>query len=283
MFNLSFKEAANVTLKVYREPTASVSGVVSDPDLSRAELINTVNIPSIPGRDSYDESGYLDNWTDREFEFKTSGEEKAYWLHFKLESAGEELSGDNNYGYIMIATQNEGEGTKKFAAELVDPDKLPDLALSGVTVRECDGDKPGLETTLAEQIPLAGKSFNVSGHAAFTAGHVGTTKCDIIHGVTVNVVADGSVIGSDFVPGIEDAYNFSLNFAIPEGYKTPKEIKLVALSSQIPSAYDKDPENNGVILYSSGGSSGGCSAVGFPALAALLATAAMVLPRRKGR
>lgn len=283
VFNLSFKEAANVTLKVYREPTASVSGVVSDPDLSRAELINTVNIPSIPGRDSYDESGYLDNWTDREFEFKTSGEEKAYWLHFKLESAGEELSGDNNYGYIMIATQNEGEGTKKFAAELVDPDKLPDLALSGVTVRECDGDKPGLETTLAEQIPLAGKSFNVSGHAAFTAGHVGTTKCDIIHGVTVNVVADGSVIGSDFVPGIEDAYNFSLNFAIPEGYKTPKEIKLVALSSQIPSAYDKDPENNGVILYSSGGSSGGCSAAGFPALAALLATATMVLPRRKGR
>ena len=112
---------------------------------------------------------------------------------------------------------------------------------------------------------------------------MGTTKCDIIHGVTVNVVADGSVIGSDFVPGIEDAYNFSLNFAIPEGYKTPKEIKLVALSSQIPSAYDKDPENNGVILYSSGGSSGGCSAAGFPALAALLATATMVLPRRKGR
>ena len=181
VFNLSFKEAANVTLKVYREPTASVSGVVSDPDLSRAELINTVNIPSIPGRDSYDESGYLDNWTDREFEFKTSGEEKAYWLHFKLESAGEELSGDNNYGYIMIATQNEGEGTKKFAAELVDPDKLPDLALSGVTVRECDGDKPGLETTLAEQIPLAGKSFNVSGHAAFTAGHVGTTKCEDVY------------------------------------------------------------------------------------------------------
>ena len=293
IYNYSFVNAKGVTLQIYRQkallPVADGSKFITPPNLASADLIATVPNIDICGRESVTSGdSYRDNWEDAEFTFKTGAEEEAYWLHYVLKYADRQLNQDNDYGYLLIGTQDAGSifATSSSAAStaaFVSTASMPDMELQNVSVRTYDEDNDTLSGTvnMNKAGDIRGKRFRVTGRSFFTAGHVSGEYMDNIHAMYVMVVADGSPLASDYVPTQVGAYDFSLDFMVPEG-KTPKEIKLVVFSNILNPAYEQDTEDNVAVLYkqsdSAGGSGGGCDALGGGAV--LLAAAALLAVRK---
>lgn len=270
------------------------------------------NYPSAdPAGDGYEEYGSQktsllgrtaetdnnNNWSDVKFTFTAPKTPGLGWLHAVVEYDREELSKDNNHGWVLIGAYDpavfkggaadHAEASRQLsAAALPATAERPDIRIKEVKLYEITRDAKGnisyTETPLDEK--ARGKKLRVDATVEFTGGkifvngkerqisYLPVMRCALFAGKRKGL---NSILGASELPLLKQGESYTFSFVYdPKLCDYDNGVAVRAFSPYLFASEQRDPRSQYKVLWNSiehNGGSGGCSAgLGALALLALL-------------
>lgn len=269
VYNYSFKPSGKVTLSVSYQKISTQDEV---PDITKATVVDTVDISRIPGREEND-----NNWRETFFKWTVPGERQLGYLHFKVDYDGEQLSTDNDRGFVLVGCAPAEDFAALESLNTASTDgmrtaaALPNLSIESVTMTDSEGREIHNANEVAD-----GEIINVICTVAMTPNGSGRKA---VPAVRLFLLSDRSVLASAQFPLLEANQKHDFEFSFP---KMPGTLRLLASSPFLRAADDPNPADNVYVLNpaSDGGSGGGGCATGAGALCLVLLALAANRRRR---
>lgn len=291
VINYSFVGAREpLSASIYYQPLGSSE---ITPDLSKAELVATVPVTPISGREEYADN---DNWEEVAFDWTTPATTGNGYLHVKLDYNGQELSVANNNGYALVGCYDPAdfaalESSSARYASCGAAASL-DLAIVSTKVRALNDDG-----TTGEELDISAlpNDREVEVECTVRLSATGNSSVKALPLVRLYLFGGGgSILAAKELPALRvgDEWTLRLTGNLAEAAKAGVDtMRLVASSPYLKVLDEADPVNNAVTLKlatgtptpkPSGGSSSSCAAVPWPIAAiALTLTVGPSLRRRK--
>ena len=286
VYNYSFVQSAAATVSVSYQ---RIAGLEEAPDIAKAATaVDTVQLPSVPGRE-----GVGNNWHEAYFDWTVPGERQLGYLHFKVNYGGEQLSEDNDHGFVLVgcapkedflAAAPRSTGLAAVSAGRTSAAELPNLSIGSVALRAADG---RLLSNLDEAAD--GERIEVSCTVEMTPNGSGRAA---VPAVRLFMLNGTSVVAATQIPLLRagEPHTFELSFVkTPDA--EPGSLRLLVSSPFLRAPDDPDPTDNVHVLNPSGddgpsdsdaGGGGGCEAGAGAVGAALLLVMGLAAKGRRG-
>ena len=294
--NYSFIDTKSVKVKLYYQQwkDGDKNYPLEDPAAASGDctLLSETTLPKIFGRS--DKVIPEDNWGEAKFEFTAPDRQGLGWLHAVVEYDGQELSRDNNHGWVLIgaydpsafnlyASGAQSAKLQRTGVQLAAAER-PDIKITEVKVyeikRDANGNESYEETTIDEK--SRGKKLRVDATVEFNGGNIlkGGEKREISYLPALRCALFAgkrgdkqAILGASELPVIKagDSHTFSFVYD-PETCNNANGVAVRAFSPFLFTAEQSDPQSQSHMLWDSldgGSSSGGCNA-GAAALTLLL-------------
>lgn len=282
VYNYSFVPTGNVTVTLSFQPITSSTDL---PDISKATLLGSRTIPSIPGRDS----GTTNNWADLTKVFTTRSTQAVGYLHVSLTTDGGNLQTNNDQGHILVGVYDPANfvsSTRTASASESGGRLLKSAALGGrlnilpgsMSIRPLNEDGTFGEET-AHLDP--GRTAAVQGTIRFD--HAQGIKDSTLLYVSVFLRDDKGFVSHRTIPLLKNGTEHVVRmlYTAPDIDRT-FPLQMIVTSDILPAADDENPQGRTAAKIITVGSpdGGGCSAAGAAPLAVLLFLPVVLLKKR---
>ncbi len=265
VYNYSFVATGAVAVELRFQPITSTH---EDPDISKASLLGSTTIASIPGRDS----GTSNNWEDFGIVFTTHSTQTMGYLHVKLSTEGGNLQTNNDVGQILVGIYDPAQsafGTVQ-AISTEEGSRFPEAASSGkslslvensLSVRPLNEDGTlGEETNSLDP----GQAAVVQATVLFTDAK-GTEKTSLLN-TSVYLRNDKGILSHRVLPLLENGVDCPVRmlYTAPDTDQVVP-LRMIVTASLLPAAEDENPEERTIARTltignpASGGGTGGCT------------------------
>ena len=298
VINYSFVNTREVKVKFYYQPWTE--GGVNYPAANPAtdggcyDITggNPAAINSISGRTGNSDSG--DNWDYAVLNGWTAPTNTGLgWLHAVISYDGEQLSTDNDHGYVLVGSYDPQDFFGTVSAQAaniahaasVSVENYPDIAITGVTAYEMAKDGTVSQEPLTIDEKSRSKKMKIDVSVKYTGGrlNIGGKEKEInyLPLLRVGLLAgkrgvNRSLLGATEFPLIRAGEERTFSFVYdPKNCDYNYGVAVRAFSPYLFASEQRDPRSQYKVLWNSiehnGGSGGGCSAgLGALALLALL-------------
>ncbi len=292
VINYSFVNTREVKVKFYYQPWTE--GGVNYPAANPAtdggcyDITggNPAAINSISGRTGNSDDG--DNWDYAVLNGWTAPTNTGLgWLHAVISYDGEQLSADNDHGYVLVGSYDpqdffgtvSAQAANVARAASVSVENYPDIAITGVTAYEMAKDGTVSQEPLTIDEKSRSKKMKIDVRVKYTGGrlNIGGEEKEInyLPLLRVGLLAgkrgvNRSLLGATEFPLIRAGEERTFSFVYdPKNCDYDNGVAVRAFSPYLFASEQRDPRSQYKVLWNSiehNGGSGGCS-VGLGALA----------------
>ncbi|WP_455598234.1 FG-GAP repeat domain-containing protein [Cloacibacillus sp.] len=298
VINYSFVNTREVKVRFYYQPWTEggtnypAANPATDGGCEEITGGNPAAIKSISGRTGNSEDSG-DNWDYAVLKGWTAPTETGLgWLHAVISYDGEQLSADNDHGYVLVGSYDpqdffgtvSAQAANVARAASVSVESYPDIAITGVTAYEMAKDGTVSQEPLTIDEKSRSKKMKIDIRVKYTGGrlNIGGKEKEInyVPLLRVGLLAgkrgvNRSLLGATEFPLIRAGEERTFSFVYdPKNCDYNYGVAVRAFSPYLFASEQRDPRSQYKVLWNSiennggGGSGGGCG-VGLGALALL--------------
>ena len=292
VINYSFRDTKEVKVKFYYQPWTEgganypAANPATDGGCKEITGGNPASIKSISGRTGNSDSG--DNWDYAVLNGWTAPKDTGLgWLHAVISYDGEQLSTDNDHGYVLVGSYDpqdffgtvSAQAANVARASSVSVESYPDIAITGVTAYEMAKDGTVSQEQLTIDEKSRSKKMKIDVSVKYTGGrlNIGGKEKEInyLPLLRVGLLAgkrgvNRSLLGATEFPLIRAGEERTFSFVYdPKNCDYDNGVAVRAFSPYLFASEQRDPRSQYKVLWNSiehDGGSGGCG-VGLGALA----------------